>query len=522
MFHSIHDILAVSDGYGVGIWSLADGTRIMQISNSGGPGLKPAAASTYRRHTGSVSDRDRDRDRERRERGGSNGSERGSGPEVVTSGRTPPGLGGISPALGPGLIITTGPLIDGCAGQALGTAGIASAVAGRTRTGSFSLMPALAAPVVSMEGVARVTAMLWMNESYESLLLMGSDDGSVKVWKDSADIETISTHQSSSSNGLSNGHFYDQKDRDADVREGTRGATPGIYTAPTIPPPSIYGGFYNSSETGTTGASLASAFIALPDVAQDARGSGMVLSWIQPSGTLVAGGNSSTIRVWDVGREQCVRTFNTGLDTCTTAIASRTVGMDFTAASHHGPYYGSTQNYSPSPFRGPGDGAMNLVSWTFAGSADGTVSVYDERASASAVHGGRVHCSRDHSAWIVSAHLRADGVPEVITGSVRGVVRFWDLRSMRTFKTFEVHKSPLTALAVHSCAPVIATGSHAQFIKILTLGGDQLGSIIKYHDGFLGQRIGPVSCLAFHATRMRLAAGATDSIVSIYTTASDM
>jgi hypothetical protein len=28
----------------------------------------------------------------------------------------------------------------------------------------------------------------------------------------------------------------------------------------------------------------------------------------------------------------------------------------------------------------------------------------------------------------------------------------------------------------------MATGSHAQFIKILTLNGDQLGNIIKYHD----------------------------------------
>ena len=92
---------------------------------------------------------------------------------------------------------------------------------------------------------------------------------------------------------------------------------------------------------------------------------------------------------------------------------------------------------------------------------------------------------------------------------------------MRTFKTFEVHKSPLTAMAVHAAAPVIATGSHAQFIKILTLGGDQLGSIIKYHEGFLGQRIGPVSSLAFHPTRLLLAAGATDSIVSIFATASE-
>lgn len=133
---------------------------------------------------------------------------------------------------------------------------------------------------------------------------------------------------------------------------------------------------------------------------------------------------------------------------------------------------------------------------------------------------GRVATAREHSAWIVSAHLRRD-VPEAITGSVRGSVKFWDLRVLRTYKTLEVHKSPLTALALHNNAPIMATGSHAQFIKILTLGGDQLGGIIKYHDGFLGQRIGPVSCLAFHPVKLMLAAGATDSIVSIYATSFD-
>ena len=92
---------------------------------------------------------------------------------------------------------------------------------------------------------------------------------------------------------------------------------------------------------------------------------------------------------------------------------------------------------------------------------------------------GRVASAREHSAWVVAAHFRPD-IPEVITGSVRGSVKFWDLRTMRSYKTLEVHKSPLTALAVHSCAPVMATGSHAQFIKILGLNGDQLGGIIKY------------------------------------------
>ena len=63
------------------------------------------------------------------------------------------------------------------------------------------------------------------------------------------------------------------------------------------------GGAQNQQQESTE---LASAFFALPDVAETTRGSGMVLSWQQHSGTLVVGGNSSTVRLWDLGREQCV------------------------------------------------------------------------------------------------------------------------------------------------------------------------------------------------------------------------
>ena len=68
-----------------------------------------------------------------------------------------------------------------------------------------------------------------------------------------------------------------------------------------------------------------------------------------------------------------------------------------------------------------------------------------------------------------------------MTGAVSGGVNFWDIRTMRSYKTIEVHKSPLTALTVHNCAPIMATGSQAQFIKILTLAGDQLGMIRSYN-----------------------------------------
>lgn len=57
--------------------------------------------------------------------------------------------------------------------------------------------------------------------------------------------------------------------------------------------------------------------------------------------------------------------------------------------------------------------------------------------------------------------------------------------------------------------------SYNQFIKVLTLDGEMI-NVIRYHDGFLGQRIGPVAALAFHPCKLLLAAGAADSVISIY------
>ena len=41
-------------------------------------------------------------------------------------------------------------------------------------------------------------------------------------------------------------------------------------------------------------------------------------------------------------------------------------------------------------------------------------------------------------------------------------------------------------------------------------------SMIRYHDDFLGRRIGPISALCFHPHSLILAAASTDSIVSVY------
>lgn len=73
----------------------------------------------------------------------------------------------------------------------------------------------------------------------------------------------------------------------------------------------------------------------------------------------------------------------------------------------------------------------------------------------------------------------------------------------------------MSSLSVHDYIPVFATGSQAQKIKVFNFAGEEL-NLIRYHDGFLGQRIGPISCLKFHPYLALLAAGSTDSIVSLY------
>lgn len=341
----------------------------------------------------------------------------------------------------------------------------------------------------STGGAGRITSMTWINESYDALLLLGSDDGIVRIWRDVASSDSIqqgiahaqsqSYHEPNSSGGGNN---------NTTTGPSPHHSSPVHHQQSSLNPPNI---------------ELVAAFAALPDIAETSRGSGVVFSWQQSAGTLVVGGNSSTIRVWDLGREQNVRVFQTGVETCLTAMTTNTVCNRFSQSVLSYPI--QQNGWQPEMDSTP-------VTWTFAGFADGSIGVYDERVSS---NGGRVHFSHTSSGWVNFAHLRAD-VPEVIIGSVRGSVKFWDLRTMRTHKTLEVQKSPITSMAVHNCAPIMATGSHAQFIKILTLGGEQLGNIIKYYDGFLGERIGPISSLAFHPYKLLLAASSTTGLISLY------
>lgn len=266
---------------------------------------------------------------------------------------------------------------------------------------------------------SRLTSLNWINETEESLLTCGSDDGVIKIY-----------------HGLHTPH-------------------------PSMDRPK-----------------LLSAFVAVPDLVPGTRGSGMVMDWQQQPGVMYAGGNSSVLRGWNLRQEKCTVALPTQTDSCVTSMASD----------------------------------ESVPGMLVAGFGDGTLRVFDSRSRPDyAVKS----VMKEHTSWVVQTHIYA-GRNELLSGSVTGELKFWDLRYPKTsIKSLEAHRSPMTALAVHDYAPIFASGSHNQFIKVFRSDGEQL-ALIRYHEGFLGERIGPVSCLAFHPHRLFLAAGATDSVVAVY------
>lgn len=67
-------------------------------------------------------------------------------------------------------------------------------------------------------------------------------------------------------------------------------------------------------------------------------------------------------------------------------------------------------------------------------------------------------------------------------------------RKQRLKKQYDIFFKNILCFFPHS-------GSASQMIKVYNLDGGNL-STIRYHDGFMGQRIGPISCLEFHPHRV--------------------
>ncbi|XP_010558401.1 PREDICTED: regulatory-associated protein of TOR 1 [Tarenaya hassleriana] len=226
---------------------------------------------------------------------------------------------------------------------------------------------------------------------------------------------------------------------------------------------------------------LVTAFSSIQGHKPGARGLNAVVDWQQQSGYLYASGEMSSIMLWDLEKEQLGNSIPSFSDCGVTALSASQV---------HG---------------------AQLA----AGFADGSVRLYDVRTPDMLVCSTRPHQRAER---VVGISFQPGLDPaKIVSASQAGDIRFLDLRTTRdTYLTIDAHRGSLTALAVHRHAPIIASGSAKQLIKVFSLQGEQLG-IIRYYPSFMAQKIGSVSCLSFHPYQVLLTAGAADSFVSLYT-----
>ncbi|XP_059236140.1 regulatory-associated protein of mTOR [Mustela nigripes] len=221
---------------------------------------------------------------------------------------------------------------------------------------------------------------------------------------------------------------------------------------------------------------MVTAWQGLSDMLPTTRGAGMVVDWEQETGLLMSSGDVRIVRIWDTDREMKVQDIPTGADSCVTSLSC--------------------------------DSHRSLI---VAGLGDGSIRVYDRRMALSEC---RVMTYREHTAWVVKAYLQKHPEGHIMSVSVNGDVRFFDPRMPESVNVLQIVKG-LTALDIHPQANLIACGSMNQFTAVYS-GSGELVSHIKYYDGFMGQRVGAISCLAFHPHWPHLAVGSNDYYISVY------
>ncbi|KAK7294811.1 hypothetical protein RJT34_17708 [Clitoria ternatea] len=226
---------------------------------------------------------------------------------------------------------------------------------------------------------------------------------------------------------------------------------------------------------------LVTAFSSIHGHKPGVRSLNAVVDWQQQCGYLYASGEISSIMLWDLDKEQLVNPIPSSSDCSVSALAASQV---------HGGQFA-------------------------AGFVDGSVRLYDVRTPELLVCGLRPHTQRVEKVVGIGFQPGLDQ-GKIVSASQAGDIQFLDIRNHSSaYLTIEAHRGSLTALAVHRHAPIIASGSAKQLIKVFSLEGDQLGTI-RYYPTLMAQKIGPVSCLNFHPYQVLLAAGAADACVCIY------
>ncbi|KAG0033280.1 hypothetical protein BGZ81_008865 [Podila clonocystis] len=221
---------------------------------------------------------------------------------------------------------------------------------------------------------------------------------------------------------------------------------------------------------------IVTSWRVLTDMLPSSKSTGTITDWQQGRGALLVGGDARVIRVWDAAREFCISDIPTRSGAPVTSITSDQVS-----------------------------GNIFVV-----GFGDGAVRVYDRRQPQ---HDAMVMTWKKHKSWIQNVRMQRGGFRELVSASVDGVVKVWDVRYQESLRTI-VSQDPISAMDLHGHAPVVACGSPSQYIKVWNVNGESL-STVRPSQGLFGQRQAKVTSLGFHPHEYVFGVGGDDGWVSI-------
>lgn len=387
-----------------------------------------------------------------------------------------------------------------------------------------------------------VTSMTWIDEHDACHLLTASSDGVVSIWSGD-DIATSllrGRRRFQDLSGAGSDRLSHSSRGRMDGRGSGSGSGSGLLTSDYED---------DGDDISVHGPAQLLRFQALPEI--NARGldsagtggavAGLQTVWMPGTNTLVAGGGTAPfLRLWDLsthrskgvlplptnrmgvplGSVTCLTTPWPGTNVVVAGTNTGGIYMFDTRLAQSGPTVlasnlaatSSSSPYAPHSTSGTFSSSFGYSSpsWSLSG-AIGTGS--KAASSLNAV----VAVFKEHSSYVTNVQqAKSQSSYSLVSGSATNAdVRLWDLRSSRSLFTIMAHRAGLSSLVLHDYAPLIATGSVRQQVRIFSNTGDLLKTI-KYLEGFTGRRIGQVSTLAFHPHRLQLAVGGMDGTVSVY------
>lgn len=219
---------------------------------------------------------------------------------------------------------------------------------------------------------------------------------------------------------------------------------------------------------------LLTSWRALTDIIISPRPVGLVTEWQQSRGSLLVTGDVKVIKLWDAPREKCI------LD-----IPIRSTSQVLTMTS-------------------------DLVSGNIivTGFQDGSMRVYDRRLDSrdSMIKVYKPQNLLEKSP-LKNVHMQRGGMRELVSGSVNGLVRLWDIRVDSPLETFRPFSKTMTTAYIHEHAPIIACADKE--VKMYSTKGKLITNVSN--SSFINTLNGNVrsnsyvNTLALHPHRMMLA-----------------